>query len=145
MFEVADHDPSDELRSQDWLDRQVIAGMEAEMIGRKRSVCLIGILGLMALTCFQGETMAQLPDTVLFGVAYYDEYTPVNRVEEDAKMMKAAGITVVRIAESTWGTLEPQPGVRFLPYRSHTCRDAAKRDQGGPTGGFFRAGKPLPW
>ncbi|MGH1557946.1 beta-galactosidase [Caulobacter segnis] len=26
-------------------------------------------------------------------------------------MMQAAGITVVRIAESTWGTLEPQPGV----------------------------------
>ena len=26
-------------------------------------------------------------------------------------MMQSAGITVVRIAESTWGTLEPQPGV----------------------------------
>jgi beta-galactosidase len=54
---------------------------------------------------------AQVPDTILYGVAYYDEYTPVDRVDEDARMMKAAGITVVRIAESTWGTLEPQPGV----------------------------------
>jgi beta-galactosidase len=54
---------------------------------------------------------AQMPDTILYGVAYYDEYTPVDRVDEDARMMKAAGITVVRIAESTWGTLEPQPGV----------------------------------
>lgn len=54
---------------------------------------------------------AALPQTVLYGVAYYDEYTPTDRVEEDAQMMQAAGITVVRIAESTWGTLEPQPGV----------------------------------
>ena len=54
---------------------------------------------------------AQLPDTILYGVAYYEEYTPVDRVDEDARMMKAAGINVVRIAESTWGTLEPQPGV----------------------------------
>jgi len=54
---------------------------------------------------------AQLPDTLLYGVAYYEEYTPVDRVDEDARMMKAAGINVVRIAESTWGTLEPQPGV----------------------------------
>lgn len=54
---------------------------------------------------------ANLPDTILFGAAYYDEYTPVDRVDEDARLMKAAGITVVRIAESTWGTLERQPGV----------------------------------
>jgi len=56
-------------------------------------------------------TAATLPSTILFGVAYYDEYTPADRVDEDAQMMKAAGINVVRIAESTWGTLEPQPGV----------------------------------
>lgn len=54
---------------------------------------------------------AQVPDTILYGVAYYDEYTPVDRVEEDARMMREAGINVVRIAESTWGTLERQPGV----------------------------------
>ncbi len=60
-----------------------------------------------------GRTAAQvkLPRTLLYGVAYYDEYTPVDRIDEDARMMKAAGINVVRIAESTWGTLERQPGV----------------------------------
>jgi len=51
------------------------------------------------------------PDTILYGVAYYDEYTPVDRVDEDLRLMKEANITVIRIAESTWGTLEPQPGV----------------------------------
>ncbi|KHL26892.1 beta-galactosidase [Croceibacterium mercuriale] len=48
---------------------------------------------------------------MLYGVSYYDEYTPVDRIDEDFRLMKKANITVVRIAESTWGTLEPQPGV----------------------------------
>jgi beta-galactosidase len=50
-------------------------------------------------------------DELLFGAAYYDEYMPTDRIETDIAMMKAAHITVVRIAESTWSTLEPQPGV----------------------------------
>ena len=54
---------------------------------------------------------AQAPKTILFGAAYYDEYSPVDRLDEDVAMMKAANISVVRIAESTWGTLEPQEGV----------------------------------
>jgi beta-galactosidase len=48
---------------------------------------------------------------LLYGVAYYDEYMPYDRLDKDIKMMKEAGINVVRIAESTWGTLEPQDGV----------------------------------
>ena len=50
-------------------------------------------------------------DQLLFGAAYYDEYMPTDRIDTDVEMMKAAGITVVRIAESTWSSLEPQPGV----------------------------------
>ena len=48
---------------------------------------------------------------ILFGVAYYDEYMPYERLEKDIAMMKEAGINVVRIAESTWGTVEPQDNV----------------------------------
>ncbi|USI75253.1 beta-galactosidase [Sphingomonas morindae] len=69
----------------------------------------VGVLGFSAVAT--ATPTVQLPNTVLYGVAYYDEYTPVDRVDEDARMMQAAGITVVRIAESTWGTLERQPGV----------------------------------
>ena len=50
-------------------------------------------------------------DKLLYGVAYYDEYMPYDRLQEDIKMMKDANINVVRIAESTWSTLEPQDGV----------------------------------
>ena len=47
---------------------------------------------------------------LLFGVAYYPEYMPYDRIDEDFEMMKQAGINVVRIAESTWSTLEPAEG-----------------------------------
>lgn len=50
-------------------------------------------------------------DKILYGVAYYDEYMPYERLEKDVEMMKQAGINVVRIAESTWSTLEPADGV----------------------------------
>jgi Beta-galactosidase len=43
-----------------------------------------------------------------YGVAYYDEYIREERLEKDIAMMLAAGINVVRIAESTWSTLEPE-------------------------------------
>ena len=74
------------------------------------------ILGLPAVLLASVSAQAQVPDTILYGVAYYDEYTPVDRVDEDARLMKAAGITVVRIAESTWGTLERQPGVFYFSH-----------------------------
>lgn len=48
---------------------------------------------------------------LLYGVAYYDEYMPYDRLDQDIQMMKDAGINVVRIAESTWSTHEPQNGV----------------------------------
>ena len=48
---------------------------------------------------------------ILFGAAYYDEYMPCERLAEDVRMMKKAGINTVRIAESTWSTCEPQEGV----------------------------------
>ncbi len=53
------------------------------------------------------QGIARLPDRFIFGCAYYDEYMPYERVDKDMSMMKSAGITTIRIAESTWSTLEP--------------------------------------
>ena len=74
-----------------------------------KRVCLL----LTAIPLIAGSARAQPPqlDRLLFGVAYYDEYMPDDRLAEDVRMMKQAGVNVVRIAESTWGTLEPQEGV----------------------------------
>ena len=48
---------------------------------------------------------------LLYGAAYYDEYMPYDRLQQDVAMMKKARINTVRIAESTWSTCEPQEGV----------------------------------
>lgn len=50
-------------------------------------------------------------DHLFYGVAYYDEYMPYERLQKDIDMMKDANINFVRIAESTWSTVEPQDGV----------------------------------
>jgi len=72
---------------------------------------IVSILA-MCVACVSGSALAQAPamDRLLFGVAYYDEYMPYDRLERDVRMMKEAGINVVRIAESTWSTVEPQDG-----------------------------------
>ena len=46
----------------------------------------------------------------LYGAAYYSEYTPTDRLDEDIRLMKEAGLTVVRVGESTWSLFEPQDG-----------------------------------
>lgn len=49
-------------------------------------------------------------DAILYGAAYYDEYMPCERLAEDIHLIKEAGMNVIRIAESTWGTMEPKRG-----------------------------------
>lgn len=71
---------------------------------------LIAIIVFCTITV--SNSLAQIKrDKLLFGVAYYDEYMPYERLDKDISMMKDAGINVVRIAESTWSTMEPQEGV----------------------------------
>jgi beta-galactosidase len=51
--------------------------------------------------------------TVLYGAAYYNEYMPGDqaaRLEKDVALMKAAGLNVVRMGESTWSLWEPEDG-----------------------------------
>ena len=49
-------------------------------------------------------------NTVLYGVAYYPEYMPYERLDKDVDLMHQAGISVVRVGESSWGLWEPQDG-----------------------------------
>ena len=65
---------------------------------------------------------------LLYGAAYYDEYMPYDRLDKDVEMMKKAGINTVRIAESTWSTCEPQPGVfDFFHVEKMCIRDRATK------------------
>ncbi len=74
------------------------------------------VAGFAAAALVTGSAVAQMekpvsarPDldfpTVLYGAAYYNEYMPGDqqaRLEKDVAMMKAAGLNVVRMGESTW-------------------------------------------
>src|SRR5215472_5273245 len=66
----------------------------------------IALLSGQTTTRFAPNTM----DTVLYGVAYYPEYMPYERLDTDVDLMQKAGITVVRVGESTWSSWEPRDG-----------------------------------
>ena len=46
----------------------------------------------------------------LFGVDYYPEHWPESYWEDDARRMREAGVTTVRMAEFAWYLMEPQEG-----------------------------------
>ena len=96
--------------------------------------CFVALIALSIASVVTSAAQSIPPQqTILFGAAYYEEYAPTDRpgpdrLDEDVKMMKATGITVVRIAESTWGTLEPKEGVFDF---SHVDRVLAAMDKAG--------------
>ena len=67
---------------------------------------------LTALLAVSASAIAQTKtfNKPLYGAAYYSEYTPTDRLDEDIRLMKEAGLTVVRVGESTWSLFEPQDG-----------------------------------
>src|ERR1700685_4668795 len=78
---------------------------------------IISIAALLAISTFGPYASAQQkavePGTlsnVLYGAAYYNEYMPYERLDKDVAMMKDAGLTVVRMGESTWSLWEPEDG-----------------------------------
>ncbi|MDE2182733.1 MAG: beta-galactosidase [Alphaproteobacteria bacterium] len=77
---------------------------------------LYGALGVLTLAALLPPAAkadgAKIPPftTVLYGAAYYHEYMPYERLDKDVALMKAAGITVVRMGESTWSLWEPSDG-----------------------------------
>lgn len=65
-------------------------------------------------------------DQLFFGAAYYSEYLPYDRVDTDMEMMARAGMNTIRIAESTWSTLEPSEGVFDFTHIDKMLDAAAK-------------------
>ncbi len=79
----------------------------------RRSIATVMCLALSAAAAgAQGATKfaPDQMDTVLYGVAYYPEYMPADRLEKDVELMRNAGISVVRVGESTWSSWEPRDG-----------------------------------
>jgi beta-galactosidase len=74
---------------------------------------LLSLLLMTAVASLAQAKPAFAPDkmeTVLYGAAYYSEYMPYERLEQDVNLMQQAGISVVRMGESSWGLWEPEDG-----------------------------------
>ena len=84
---------------------------------RYRVFCVLFGIGLAPLCAVSQNSTAPpgaiLPN-VLYGAAYYNEYMPADlqpgRLDKDVALMKDAGISVVRMGESTWSLWEPADG-----------------------------------
>ncbi|WP_261130859.1 beta-galactosidase [Bacillus sp. Marseille-Q3570] len=50
------------------------------------------------------------PESITIGAGYYPDHWPRERWLEDIRMMKDAGINVLRLAELSWSFLEPEEG-----------------------------------
>jgi len=101
-----------------------------------RSRLFLPCAGLAFLTLLgassaqQAATPTAGPDlnfpSPLYGVAYYNEYMPQDtpdaqnvRLEKDVALMKAAGLSVVRMGESTWSLWEPEDGKFDYAWMDH--------------------------
>ncbi len=67
-------------------------------------------------------------DQLYYGAAYYAEYMPYERIETDMQMMKKAGMNIIRIAESTWSTWEPQDDVYDFTQLHQVLKAAQRYD-----------------
>jgi beta-galactosidase len=74
------------------------------------------------------EELGRLPDQVLYGVAYYAEYQPYDRLDRDLDLMAEAGLTVIRVGESVWSTWEPEDGRFELDWLAPVLDGAHARD-----------------
>jgi beta-galactosidase len=93
----------------------------AAMTNRRRLVSALAVSVVLFVMAGARQSIAQnanaassdgAPDfpTVLYGTAYYSEYMPYDRLDQDVALMKAAGLNVVRMGESTWSLWEPEDG-----------------------------------
>jgi len=66
-----------------------------KMTPMKSIRCLV----FLTLLPFFISAQSFTPDNILYGVAYYHEYMPYDRLDTDVQMMKEAGVSVTSIAE----------------------------------------------
>ena len=74
------------------------------------SKSLTAIPLLLASLAASGWGQGFKMDSVLYGASYYHEYMPYERLEQDVALMEKAGITLIRLGESTWSSWEPREG-----------------------------------
>jgi beta-galactosidase len=92
-----------------------VASMRLPLLFRRAANIFAAVLLAAALPTMQSQSAPGVEQpTILYGAAYYNEYMPADlqpgRLEKDVALMHDAGITVVRLGESTWSLWEPSDG-----------------------------------
>ena len=72
------------------------------------------------------STRPRLTQT-LYGACYYNEYHPMERLDQDFKDMEDANLTVLRVGESVWSTWEPRDGEFNLDWLQPVLDKAYKQ------------------
>src|ERR1039458_10834345 len=92
--------------------------------------CVVLILSIAASAQTPARTPipTQIPgqNAILMGTAWYPEQWPESRWEEDLRLMEAADLKVVRIAEFAWSRMEPSEGHYDFDWLEHAISLAAK-------------------
>src|SRR6476660_9995118 len=91
-----------------------------------RSFAAVCILLFAVYSFGQSAFRPEKMDTILYGAAYYPEYMPYERLDKDVELMKQAGITVVRMGESSWGLWEPEDGRFEYAWMDHVVEQMHK-------------------
>jgi len=109
----------------------------------RSTLCAFLVFLLLSSLSFaqHAATPTQVPgrDAILLGTDWYPEQWPEARWEEDLRLMEAAHIKVVRIAEFAWSSMEPSEGHYDFDWLERAIALAAKHHIdsviGTPTGG----------
>jgi beta-galactosidase len=80
------------------------------MTSLRIAAAAVSTLALLSVRPAGGQSGPPRFDTILYGASYYWEYQPLERLDKDFELMAKAGLSVIRVGESTWGVLEPSDG-----------------------------------
>jgi len=102
-----------------------------------RISCRLAANGFIGLVTLISATLAgphlhaqatQYPDKppILLGAAWYPEQWPESEWDHDLALMEAAHITVVRVGEFAWSSMEPSEGHYDFTWLDHAIAAAAR-------------------
>jgi len=111
------------LRKLLWTTRN-----SSQLLQRLSALILLAAVGAPAQTPKTATFPTQMPghDAILLGTDWYPEQWPESRWEEDLRLMEAAHIKVVRIAEFAWSRMEPSEGHFDFDWLERAINLAAK-------------------
>ncbi|MBS1852355.1 MAG: beta-galactosidase [Acidobacteria bacterium] len=93
-------------------------------------LCALILASAAAFPAQTPKVPTQIPgrDAIFIGDAWYPEQWPESRWEEDLRLMEAANIRMVRIAEFAWSRMEPSEGHYDFEWLDRAIALAAKHN-----------------